>query len=132
MSKLQTWWNYSLHYSKLIRKYVFHRPCALITPHEIFEIRHLAKILELHIWEDYLLRDSELIHIKTFHKPCPLVLYPVLRKGRVTHCMAQKILFIVQYIDLANFEDNTLKNIFYVLQSLVYTGSNLFSDQMIL
>ena len=98
-----------MSYSKLIRKYVFHRPCPLITPHEIIETRHFTKILELYIWEDYLLRDSELIHVKTFHKPCPLMLCQMLRKGRVTLCMAQKILFINHYIDHANSEDNTLK-----------------------
>ena len=53
-------------------------------------------------------------------------------KGQGCSLYGPKILFIDHYIDLANFEDNTLKNIFYVLQSLVYTGSNLFSDQMIL
>lgn len=45
--------------------------------------------------------------------------------------MAQKMLSIDHATDHANFEDNMLKNIFYVLQSLMYTESVVLSDQMI-
>ena len=45
--------------------------------------------------------------------------------------MAQKMLSTDHAIDHANFEDNTLKSIFYVLQSLMYTEPVVLSDQMI-
>ena len=45
--------------------------------------------------------------------------------------MAQKMLSIDHAIDHTNFEDKTLKSIFYVLQSLMYTEPAVLSDQMI-
>ena len=66
MLKLKIWQDYSLHYSRLIRQYVFRRSRPLRRHTQVFEILHLLKVLELQIWQDYSLHGSKSIQRKNF------------------------------------------------------------------